>query len=310
VEYFSGFWQAEYFFIFTQPFPCGNPFISMKTNAMRSIKLFLAILPAFMICFACQKPYTLPDDLRVLNTDSTHAGLLKKEVLKYIPENFENMFFEYGYDSAGKLSQRYYLAKIKNPDGSITTKMDTLYYHRDALGRLIRIGELTDSIYLNVVYDGQSTRVKEANDNLDNYSTTFEYDANGRIKRLNFFMRTPTSSDPKRKVSYHDHVYDAAGNLVEKIFYQDDNLTGNFASPIRFLFEYDNKINPRYPVDDVLFPETWSLISPNNNTRQINIYADPLMLKDTINYSYTYDNKDRPVKSTKNGDTETAYFYY
>jgi hypothetical protein len=282
----------------------------MKTNAMRNINLFSAILLALMIIVSCQKPYTVPDDLRVLNTDSTHAGLLKKQVLKYIPENFENMFFEYVYDTAGRLSQRYYLAKIKNADGSITTKIDTLFYHRDALGRLIRIGELTDSVYLVVTYDGQSTRVKEAVDNLDNYSTTFEYDANGKVKRLNFFMRTPTPTDPKRRVGYHDHAYDVAGNLIEKIFYQDDNLTGNFASPIRFLFEYDNKINPRYPVDDVLLPETWSLISPNNNTRQINIYTDPSMMRDTINYNYTYDNKNRPVKSNKNGDTETAYFYY
>lgn len=277
---------------------------------MRNTYCLYAVLFALMINGSCQKSYTVPDDLRVVNTDSTNKGLLKKQVLKYLPENFENMFFEYIYDSAGRLSQRYYLAKIKNANGSITTKIDTVNYHRDVLGRLVRIGDLTDSVYIIVKYDGQTNRVTEANDNLDSYSTQFEYDANGHIKRLNFFMRTPTPSDPKRKVGYHDHVYDAQGNLIEKIFYQDDNLTGNFSSPIRFKFEYDNKINPRFPVDDVLFPETWSLSSPNNNTRQINIYTDPSMNMDTIKYNYIYDNKDRPVKSNKNGDTETAYFYY
>jgi hypothetical protein len=282
----------------------------MKSNAMRNKYCLYALLIALLINASCQKSYNVPDDLRVINTDSTITGLLKKQVFTYIPENFENMFFEYAYDTAGRLSRRYYLAKIKNADGSITIKQDTLNYYRDASGRLIRIGELTDSVYLVVEYDGQSNRVKEAKDNLDIYSTQFEYDAAGNIKRLNFFMRTPMASDPKRKVGYHDHVYDVAGNMVEKIFYQDDNLTGNFESPIRFKFEYDNKINPRFPVDDVLFPETWSLSSPNNNTRQINIYTNPTMPSDTINYSYVYDDKNRPVKSTKNGDTETTYFYY
>ena len=70
------------------------------------------------------------------------------------------------------------------------------------------------------------------------------------------------------------------------------------------------KVNPRYPVDDALFPETWSLVSPNNNTRQLNLYTDPISVNDTVNYIYTYDVQNRPVKSLKNSDTETAYFYY
>ncbi len=263
-----------------------------------------------LICTSCQKGYVVPNERTALNTDSTSKGLLKKQVVKNIADNFESTIAEYMYDSSGRLSQLSYIGKRKNADGSISEEQQTRKYFRDVLGRLIRIGELTDSVYLLVDYDSRSSSVKSVSDNLDRFTTTFEYDTDGHIKRLNFFMRTPSAVDPKRQVGYHDHVFDAKGNLIEKIFYQDDDLDGIFNSPIRFRFEYDDKINPRYPVDDALFPETWSLSSPNSNIRQFNFYTDPSVIQDTVNYSYTYDDNKKPVRSITNGETETVYFYY
>ena len=277
---------------------------------MRNIKIFYLSILAVLFMVSCQKSYQVPDNNRIINTDSSNAGLLQKQVFTYLPENFENMLFEYAYDTAGRLIQRYYHAKIKNADGSIRVEQDTLNYYRDTMGRIIRIGEITDSIYLLVEYEGQTTRVKKVFDNLDSYTTEFEYGTTGHINRLNFYAHAPLPTDPKIKVGYHDHSYDAAGNMTEKTFYQDDNFNGNFDSPMRFRFEYDDQSNPRYPVDDALFPETWSLVSPNNNTRQLNFYSNPNVVNDTVNYIYTYDSQNRPVKCIKNSDTEIVYSYY
>ena len=78
---------------------------------MRDIKIFYLTSLIVLLIVSCQKPYQVPDISRVINTDSSNTGLLQKQVLTYLPESFENMIFEYVYDTAGRLAQRYYHVK-------------------------------------------------------------------------------------------------------------------------------------------------------------------------------------------------------
>ena len=92
---------------------------------MRNIKIFYLINLVVLVIVSCQKPYQVPDVSRAINADSSHTGLLQKQVLTYLPESFENMIFEYVYDTAGRLAQRYYHVKIKK-----TLRSPQLLQHR------------------------------------------------------------------------------------------------------------------------------------------------------------------------------------
>jgi len=97
--------------------------------------------------------------------------------------------------------------------------------------------------------------------------------------------------------------------LMVKIFFQDDDHNGTFEPAITFRFEYDDKTNPLYPVDDALVSENWSLVSPNNTVKQINITPHPPIPGDTINYSYDYDSKNRPIRCWQDSLNVMTYFY-
>jgi hypothetical protein len=231
-------------------------------------------------------------------------------VVTNLPENFENTVVEYFYDDAGRPISKEATFKIKEANGSITTKKDLRKFHRDSEGKIIRIGELTDSVYLLVEYENSSSKVKKISDNRDGFYTEFVYDTNNRIGKLNFFQRTPTPADPYKLVSFHTHKFDNDGNMLEKIFNQDDDNNGTWEMPLKIYFSYDNRINPVYHVDDALFPENWSLNSPNNTLRQINVVTGFPSLSDTLNYVYTYDNQDRPATCRKDNESETKFIYY
>ncbi|WP_336517462.1 hypothetical protein [Pollutibacter soli] len=266
------------------------------------------ILSAFLF-ISCSKEISDEPSQRTAVTDSSSIGLLHKMVVTYLPENFENTVVEYLYDNTGRPISRIATFKIKEANGSITTKTDLRKFHRDNEGKIIRIGELTDTVYLLVEYENSSSKVKKISDNRDRFYTEFVYDANNRIEKLNFYQRTPATTDPYKLVSFHTHKFDSDGNMLEKIFNQDDDNNGTWEKPLKVYFSYDNRTNPVYHVDDALFPENWSLNSPNNTVRQINEYIG-FPYRDTLNYTFTYDSQDRPATCTKDNESETKFIYY
>lgn len=268
-----------------------------------------ALTAIVFLLVSCSKEVSNEPSHRIALTDSSSAGLLQKMVVTYIPENFENTLIEFTYDDAGRPISRETAFKIKDANGNITTKTELRKFHRDNEGKITRIGELADSVYMLVEYENNSSKVKKVSDNRDRFYTEFVYDANNRIEKLNFYQRSPGPADPYKLLSFHTHKFDSNGNLLEKIFNQDDDNNGTWETPLKVYFSYDNRINPVYHVDDALFPDNWSLNSPNNTLRQINEYAGPPM-RDTLNYVYTYDSQDRPVTSRKNNETDTKYYYY
>lgn len=276
-------------------------------------KVFYFSLGVVLISASCQKEVS-ETLLRGNGTDST-ANLLRKQVITYLADNTDYFIYEFGYDSSGKLSKRHNSVTIRQTNGTITVNEGMIIYHRDALGRIARIEYPPSSLYPNTIntiveyQDPVSNKILKMYDDQDKLMTLFDYDNNGRVLKISFFQHYPLPTDPMTMSSYHLHSYDNLGNLKEKTFVQDDDHNGTFEPAISFRFEYDDKTNPLFPVDDALFSENWSLVSPNNTVKQINITPHPPAPGDTINYSYDYDSKNRPIRCWQDSLNVMTYFY-
>jgi len=276
-------------------------------------KMFYYFFGIVLISTSCQKEVS-ETLLRGNDADST-ANLLRKQIITYLADNTDYFIYEFEYDSAGRVSQRYNTVKFRKPDGSLTVRDGLVKYHRDGAGRIIRIEYLPSPLYPDTIstfieyQDPVSNKISKMYDNKDKSLTLFYYDANSRVLKINFFQHYPSSTDPLILTAYHSHSYDKRDNLTEKVFFQDDDHNGTFEPAITFRFEYDDKTNPVYPVDDALFSENWSLVSPNNTVKQINITPHPPLPGDTINYSYDYDSKNRPVRCRQDSLNVMTYFY-
>jgi hypothetical protein len=266
-----------------------------------------------LISVSCQKEVS-ETLLKGNGTDST-ASLLRKQVITYLADNTDYFIHEFQYDSSGQLSKRHNTVKIRDTNGNITVNEGLIIYHRDILGRITRIEYPPSSLYPNAIntmveyQDRVSNKILKMYDDQDKLITLFDYDNDGRVLKISFFQHYPLPTDPIKMSSYHSHSYDNRGNLTEKTFFQDDDHNGTFEPAITFRFEYDDKTNPLYPVDDALFSENWSLVSPNNTMKQINITPNPPIPGDTINYSYDYDSKNRPTRCRQDSLNVMTYFY-
>ncbi len=274
------------------------------------LKLLVSIVSISFLLTACQKEVSVQQQRRT-NSDSSMAGLLKKQVATNLSDNFESAVLEYVYDNSNLLKGWESKVNIPDASGNVTIRKESRKYHRDNNGKITRVGDLTDSIYLLVEYENNSSRVKRVFDNRDIFYTEFVYNSENRIEQLRFFQRFPATTDPYKLMSYHTHKFDANGNLTEKIYNQDDDSDGDFETPLKIYFYYDNKVNPLFPIDEPLFNDYWSLTSPNNTLRQINEYSPGgIVTKDTINYVYTYNVDGRPVTLIKDAESKTEFFYY
>lgn len=277
-------------------------------------KLFFFSFCAILLIVSCQKEVS-ESVLRGNGTDSTNTGLLRKQVTTYLADSTDYFVYEFEYDTAGRLIKRRNTVKFRKPDNTIEVKGGEILYHRDGRGRLIQIEYPPSQLYSDISYitveyqDTLSTKVSKMYDNLDKFMTLYSYDQNNHIQKTSFYHHFPQPTDPMTMTGYHLHNYDSKGNLLEKRFFQDDDHNGTFESPVTFLFEHDDKINPWYPVDDALLAETWSLVSPNNTVRQFNITPGPRIPGDTLNYHYTYDTRNRPVKCWQDSLNVVTYFY-
>ncbi len=255
----------------------------------------------------CRKEMSA-DANRTINSDTLYVSPLKKEVSTYIPDNLENLVYEYQYDTSRKLISRYGLFRMRDPNGGVVKSEGTREYVRDAQGRVISIKEVGFPVYMTVEYENAANKVKKIYDNSGRMYIVYLFDAGGHLSKLNYYERFPTANDDFQLMGYNVYKYNSGGNLTERSFYNDPSGAGNLQLRYQAFFEHDNKFNPHYSNDYALYPEIWDAPSPNNIIRQINIYNGTD--RDTINFSFTYDSLNRPLTSLRNADTETKYYYY
>src|SRR5688572_7359429 len=74
--------QSFAFLSFFQIYPtsCPPPNVHINNNiTMRIITIYYLSMLAVLFMVSCQKSYQVPDDNRVISTDSSNAGLLPKQ---------------------------------------------------------------------------------------------------------------------------------------------------------------------------------------------------------------------------------------
>lgn len=157
-------------------------------------------------------------------------------IKRYSSDNFESL--SYQYDEVGRV--------VLIRDSSDIIVKDTLEY--DEAGNIIKLsgfqiinGMWKAVYYILYTYDEAGNMLTRTNFNSGGTSQWYQggvyhynYE-NGR--KVSHRLYLGTSSD---LYEFDTLFYDAAGNLVEEIYSNEDFFEGTFGPSIRFTYEYDN----------------------------------------------------------------------
>lgn len=267
---------------------------------MKNTPLILCLL---VLGFAaCQR--TTPND-QLAPTDANDTGLLKQIRTVLLPDSFYQTYETYFYDNNRHLRDR-------------TVGMNNVFTHttytRDAQGRLVKWKYKTskpDSTEIGVVYESaSSTKVKYLSDS----SAVFTYNGSGQIIRTDSYQPIPAPGSGYKLAAYHLYSYDASNNLVKREEFTDPDQNGTFTLNITYFMEYDDKPNPRYPIDDAMIELSFLDMSPNNlvKMRYDIAAAGPTDGENIINFQYGTLNKPlmNQFQSSDGRKTVTYYSYY
>ncbi|MBV9988447.1 MAG: hypothetical protein JO301_12270 [Chitinophagaceae bacterium] len=262
-------------------------------------KQLLCLAFLLMMLLACEKKLNgVPDDpstgtvspdgqllagmVTVSSTDSIVTSFQYDASGRCISENYSTIF---EYDATGRVYKMYYASQ----PGSAT-----YVFYQSATGNKV-------SYTLHAGID----------------STVFEYDSDGRVNKTLFY--TVVSQGPRRLTVYHTWSYDSRGNIIKRQEYAPNYntpLPDNGRVTITYLFDYDSAVNPLFANNAINYELRWlDRISPNNMTRQVNIYPFPTALSDTNWISYKYRTDGKPVSaaivagSQANKTFKTSYYY-
>ena len=238
-------------------------------------------------------------------TDANDSGLLKQVKTFLLPDSFYQTYENFFYDGNRRLRDR---TVGTNSSFTHTT------YTRDAQGRLVKWKYRTskpDSVEIGVVYESSSsTRAKYLSDS----SVVFTYNASGQIIRTDTYQPVAAPGSGYKLVVYHLYSYDANNNLTKREEFTDPDKDGIFTLNITYFMEYDNKPNPRYPVDDAMIELFFLDRSPNNLVKmRYDIAAPgPLDGENIINFQYGATNKPltNQFQSSDGRRTVSGYSYY
>lgn len=264
--------------------------------------LSLLAIAAF-IFYSCQKDLSTSQERPL----GGRPGLLQKTVTFNYPDSTNTIVETYNYDDNGRLISGAY---------DFGVFRGYTHYYRDAAGRIIKIAAVNstgsqDTVFTFVNYtNATSDRVTFLSDS----SAVFFYSADGKVIRTNTYKHFPLSTDPMKLVIYHLYSYDARGNLSKREEYTDRDNNGSFELNFTYFLEYDDKVNPFYPLDDVTIENHFLFRSPNNLIKQKNDPVDPLGTDDENISVYDYRADKKPNSALfMAGDgrkTKTLYYYY
>jgi hypothetical protein len=237
---------------------------------------------------------------------------------------FDTTIITYGYDANDRLEKETYLFTYTTSSGNQRLPTGREYV-RDGGNRITRIKSTNRLVsnpanvitsFSNVFYvDNNSTRVSYISDDANSFKTVFIYNSNGKIEKTETFQHFPLPTDPLKMVVYSIHQYDAAGNLLSRTQFSDNDNNGVFEQGISYTFGYDAMVNPVDRNDDALFEWRWSLFSPANCIRQTNNYTG-IAPVDGFTLEFQYRNDKKPEKATRaefggllTGPAVTTYYY-
>lgn len=282
---------------------------------MTKIKYFVLAI-SILTFSACFKEVSETNDI---NNPSDSTGKLVKFAQIHVPDSFVYFQRNFTYEVNGKIKSITTIQRIKQTNGVITTLMGTTRFYRDASGRIERIGTDPDTASVNILlsYPSNTSIVPDhykivrtsAAETIVLDSAILTYSGSGRLRQATHFFISPTNQPD---TGYYELLsFDVKKNLSGKKQYSDVSGIGKFEQVIAYDFEYDNKENPLYFdeigyfLHDGVFGYT---ASPNNVIKQINTFLS--FPSDQLNYTFTYNSLDRPLKSSKVLDTSNVSLYY
>jgi hypothetical protein len=212
----------------------------------------------------------------------------------------DSVLVTYQYDDAKRMT-------VQTLTGNANLPTLTYFYHRDAQERITQIVNTAGNTLgeLNVHYVDASSGmvaytqlVNQLSTGLYTDSETYTYNAQNYVEKISIWTPGSGKTYPD---SYDSFTYDPAGNLKQYMIY-DSAGPKQYYLNLEYQFEYDSAINPLFSYDDARLSVEWVITSPNNVTKQTNIYGNPpLMASDYITYFWQYRPDNKPASETELG---------
>jgi hypothetical protein len=283
---------------------------------MKQILITLSILTTIFL-FSCQKEGDFSNGNGGSGGGGTSGTLLVKTVSK---TGSDSVVTVYTYNSNKKLINEKRVGMSAGIDEG-----NEYRYYRNASGIITRYVQINavlatsgiDSVTTIVHYNASSSRytstVQEIS--LSGFSvldsSVFVYDANGKVIRSDLYQSIPLSGSGYDLTEKLKYTYAANGNISQYDIYDASSGTDDLIATVKYTF--DTKTNPL-----ILNGEAFAIghpdwVSVNNGTNvEIIDITDPSN-NQTIIFTYTYNNANRPVTavSTQNpGAIVRNYTFY
>jgi hypothetical protein len=190
-------------------------------------------------------------------------------------------------------------------------------FTRDAAGRIIKeviVDDFAgDSSVLTYVYANTTGRTikygldGEADDQVRD-SLVFGY--TGDLCTKITFYETTDAGDSYELYSVVTFKYDARNNVIEAMESYDD--AGTLVPSVKYVYEYDSKVNPLYLREDMLLLNSDLLFNSPNNAVKLNFTALELnvTIAQTVSYQYRSDNKPSKANGTYSNVPYTINYTY
>lgn len=243
---------------------------SLKQN-LYSFSIICLVAATLMI--GCKK------DDRPAPSDASQPGLLRE-----VKNNDEFIRFEYNSDGTVKTTITNALL-----DSGVTTSYQVFYHDNKTINRL----ETTNGKKLVAEYEsGLLHRVHHYVNDERIGVASYHYE-NGLLKSI--FYHQPISSTEMHPVFNLVYTYDEKNRMKESILLGLSETPGLLRRKGHITYEYDEKQNPLYKNKDLFL----FFIQPVSSNNVINEghYDAQLVLEERVQYSYQYNQFERPVKA-------------
>lgn len=283
----------------------------------------LDILSLLLLVISCSKePVATPEQPGTGNTGNL-TGLLQKVEVISSATNEVYLQYLYEYNDSGKPSSITTSSSFPR-NGVMVTTVATTRFVRDPQGRITAILYSPDSILTKsqMTYEGSSHILKYVNlykkvagVEVVIDSMLFEYDSQNLLQRTTQYNLQ--ANGMFKITGYQDYTWDARGNLLTKQTYNDYDGNGTIDKSLKYTWEYDDNINPRYFNEPAIF--YWSNLWPtggsiSNIKRQINDYPPNGAPDDELRYVLIYNAARKPLTEmpfpTTNSTSTTRYTYH
>jgi hypothetical protein len=197
-----------------------------------------------------------------------------------------NEMIRFTYHADGSLAK----ASTRDEDMTNGTVIDFTVSYNAA--RKIETIHKSDGEMIRAIYDGETLAIAEVyQDNVKIGHSEYEY-LNGYLKSITLHIKMTGFTVPFMKNLFS---YDGKGNISSNKLFLYDAAGGTLKFAGRVDYQYDDRPNPLYELNDFLHL-IWQQASPNNIKEEVR-QDENGELTDRVQYHYTYNGRNHPAKA-------------